>query len=522
GSISLDGVMLTIQADTTNTALEVTSIKLPVYRSFQELSDQRIHLSPGYIRYAELNYGDQVTVLEEKLYAARIRTTDGSIEGWVHKDYLKSSVMNQTWLVKEMRNVRSGPDTTFPVIRTLPDHSKVYVLDYNAGTNFYLIQTDNGLQGWIYGLYIDYKEGNNLIQYEFDKEGAVTNKITIFTPLNTVANITADEINRFINFKTGGATTLMTGMGSAFIEAQNVSGLNAVYLLAHAGHETGWGKSGIVQNKYNYYGIGAIDSKPMEGAYGYTSPYNGIVAGAMWINRSYVSRDQYQTNYAFPQPTLDNMRFDNSWHQYATDEAWASKIANFAKEFYDFTFKNGEVLKTGWIQNESGKYYFDEKGRMLTGTHTISGMTYHFFANGFLSWNWQYLSGKWYVVQPDGSYFKGWILDRGKWYYLNQKGEMQTSWAFVNGKWYYLNSDGSMATGWVNPDGKWYYLNPNGDMATGWVNPGGKWHYLNPNGDMATGWINPDGKWYYLYSNGHMAVNTNIGPYRIGPTGAML
>jgi glucan-binding YG repeat protein len=520
--VDTGSVMLTIQADTTSTQVQVTSIKLPVYRSFEELSDYRIHLSSSYTRYAELNFNDSVTILEERLYAAKIRTADGSVEGWVHKDYLSSNGTSQTWLVKEMRNVRQGPDTTYPIIGEIPDHSKVYVLDYNAQTNFYLIQTEKGVQGWIYGLYIDYKEGNNLIRYEFDKEGAVTNKITIFTPLSTVANVTADELNRFIDYKTGGKKTLMTGMGSAFIEAQNVSGLNAIYLLSHAGLETGWGKSAIVQNKYNYYGIGAIDSKPMEGAYGYSTPTDGVVAGALWINRMYINRDQYQTNYSYPQPTLDNMRYDNSWHQYSTDEAWAVKVAQFATEFYDYTFKNGEKLKTGWIQEGTEKYYFDQSGRMLTGTHTLGGVTYHFMSNGYMRWNWQYISGKWYVVNPDGSYMTGWVLDREKWYYLHSTGEMVTGWAMVNGKWYYMNRDGAMATGWIFDGRHWYYLDRSGAMQTGWLYTGGSWYYLNINGDMATGWIFDGRNWYYLYADGHMAYNTRIGNYILGPSGAWI
>ncbi|MDF2858173.1 MAG: hypothetical protein K0Q87_4024 [Neobacillus sp.] len=535
-------VVLTIQADTKQTEMHVTSVKLPVYRSFEELSDYRIHLGEGYERYAELNYSDKVTILSVEDYGAEIRMADGRV-GWVHKDYLSSDVMNQTWLVKEWRNVRKGPDTSTEIIGEIPDHSKVYVLDYNGLTNFYLIQTEEGLQGWIYGLYIDYKEGNNLIKYEFEKEGTVTNQITVFTPLNTVANITANELNLFINYKTKGQKTLMTCMGSAFIEAQNVSGLNAIYLVAHAGLETGWGVSGIVNNKYNFYGIGAIDSMPMEAAKKFMTPKDGIVAGANWINQMYVSRDQYMENYAYPQPTLDNMRNDNSWHQYSTDEAWAVKVANIAKEFYDFSFKNGEVLKVGWVPEGSEKYYFDISGRMLTGAQMIDGKKYHFKLNGYLSMNWQLIDGKWYMINPDGTYKTGWLLDSGKWYYLNHLGVMQTGWELINGKWYYLNHPngsmrtgwqlisgkwyflnkaGDMKTGWFYSGGKWYFLNSNGDMQTGWLYNGGRWYFLKGNGEMQTGWLLNGGKWYYLYSDGSMAKNTTISGYKLNSSGAWI
>jgi beta-N-acetylglucosaminidase len=72
----------------------------------------------------------------------------------------------------------------------------------------------------------------------------------------------------------------MTNMGAAYLKAQKETGLNAIYLLAHSVLETGWGSSSIVKAKYNFYGIGAIDSRTDEGAYNYDTPEGGIIAGA--------------------------------------------------------------------------------------------------------------------------------------------------------------------------------------------------------------------------------------------------
>jgi beta-N-acetylglucosaminidase/RNase P/RNase MRP subunit p29 len=330
---------------TSQNAKFVSAVKLPVYRSLDELRDYTKHLTyynPSYTRYFELGYGDIVYVLEESLYAARIRTQDGRI-GWVHKDYLENNLMDDYWLIKEARTLRSDSSSTASAIGTVPAGSKLKVLKYvktpgTTYTEWYYIQTESGQRGWIWGaISPDGNSGYNLIKYEFDKVGKTTNQLSIFTPLNTKATVTADQINSFINYKTQGKTTLMTGMGYAYLEAQEQSGLNAIYLLAHSGLETGWGTSAISKNKYNFYGIGAIDSKPAEGAYDYTTPEGGIIAGAIWISENYVIRswdtDEYLPYY---QPTLDNMRYDNSWHQYASDEAWAVKIGYFMQEFYNF------------------------------------------------------------------------------------------------------------------------------------------------------------------------------------------
>ncbi|WP_317851443.1 glucosaminidase domain-containing protein [Neobacillus bataviensis] len=461
--------------------MSVFVTELPVYRSFEELSDFRIHLDPNYQQYAELKFNDKVTFLSQKDYAAEIQMADGRT-GWVHKDYLTSDLSKQTWLVKEWRNVRDNPTTPPTSGKIIPNHSKVYVLDYDPASNYFKVRTADGLlEGWIYGLYLkdeSYKPGagSNIIPYEFENEGKVTNNITIFTPLNTKANVTVNQLNEFINYKTGWKQTLMTGMGSAYLEAQNNYSVNAIYLLAHSGLETKWGTSDIVKTKMNFYGIGADDNQPAANADTFSAARSGIVDGAKWINENYISREKSNVDYPFSQPTLDNMRFNHSFHQYSTDQAWAGKIAQIAKEFNAFTANTG----------------------------------------------WKNLNGNWYFYNSNWTLAKGWLLTGGKWYYLNSSGVMLTGWQYINGKWYYLNPAGDMKTGWLDTGGKWYYLDQSGAMKTGWVSTGGKWYYMNNSGVMLTGWVKVTGKWYYLYNDGHMAANTTIGGYRLGKDGAML
>ncbi|MFF2448965.1 glucosaminidase domain-containing protein [Neobacillus sp. NPDC058068] len=487
------------------TNMKVTSIKLPVYRSFEELSDYQIHLKPTYTRYAELSYSDKVTILSEKDYAAKIRMEDGR-EGWVHRAYLNSDIKNQTWLVKKGRNLRAEADGSKPITGSIGDRTKVYVLEVSPDTKYYKIETvdEPKKQGWIYNWYLEketymtIKGGSNVIPYEFGKEGTTTNNISIFTPLNTKASVTANAINQFINYKTKWTNTLMTGMGSSYIEAQNKTGLNAIYLVAHSGLETRWGTSGIVANKYNYYGINANDLRPLTDAYDYSTKSSGIVAGAIFINQMYVNRDTFMKNALDPyeQPTLDNMRFNSNYHQYSADEAWASKIAQIANEFTAFT------TNTGWKSLDGKWYYFNNDWSLQTG--------------------WLQTGGKWYYLNQAGVMQTGWVQTGGKWYYLNSSGAMQTGWLSTGGKWYFLNPAGDMKTGWLSTGSKWYFLDSSGAMKTGWVSTGGKWYYMNSSGAMQTGWVLVGKKWYYLYSDGHMAANTTIGKYRLGKDGAML
>ncbi|MGG3563690.1 glucosaminidase domain-containing protein [Neobacillus rhizosphaerae] len=520
-------------ATNTATQMSVISINVPFFKENPNLvkSEQLVDLS----------FNAKVTVLEEVRNAAKIELEDGKV-GWVYKEYLSNDLSNQTWIVKKWRNLKDAPGFSSNVIGQIDDHSKVTVLGYDATTHYYKVQTmiDGKLQqGWIYGWYMDINDqprttdgGSNVIPYEFEKEGKVTNSISLFTPLDTFSNITANEINRFIDYKTQEPSSKMKGMGAAYIEAQNVTGLNAIYLLAHSGLESKWGNSDIVGTKNNFYGIGAVDFDPMANAHKFDTPSKGIINGANYIKNHYVSWDKTVEDPTYPfysQPTLDNMRFNSGYHQYATDPAWAGKIANIAKEFYEFTFANGEKVKKSWYKEGQNSYYFDQNGKMLTGKQSLDGKFYFFNDNGYLKTGWQNVGGKWFYVyvnvNGNGTYKTGWFLDKDKkWYYLNtQSGAMLTGWQYINGKWYYLNASGDMKTGWLFSGGKWYFLDQkNGDMKTGWLYTGGKWYYLNNSGAMQTGWIKLGGKWYYLYKDGHMAANTTVGGYRLGKDGAML
>lgn len=313
----------------------VNQYTLPVYRSFNELADFRQHLhfyNPSYVRYFELDFGDFVEILDTNRYGAHIRTTNNQM-GWVQYDYLVESVQNPLWLVKEARNMRIGPGTPYSVSGTVSAQARVRVLDYMSGSgtfrHWYHVQTSSGQQGWIWGARSSNNTESNVVRYEFNQENRQVDFLTPYTPLKSSSSVNAADINRFIAANTSG-TTLMTGMGQSFIEAANLTGLNPIYLVAHAAHETGWGRSAIAQQKYNYYGIGAIDSRPLEGAFDYDTPESGIIAGALWISRNYIHSDRHQ------QTTLDNMRNNKGSHQYATDEAWHVKIVEISQRFYRF------------------------------------------------------------------------------------------------------------------------------------------------------------------------------------------
>ena len=127
------------------------------------------------------------------------------------------------------------------------------------------------------------------------------------------SGLTAEQINDWIKAKVGSRSSVMIGMGRAFIQAENASKIRADALVAHAAHESGWGTSSIVKSKYNWYGISAYDRSPYSSAYNYNGPEAGIIDGAVWIANNYVYSQQWN------QYTFRKMRWNNGVHEYATD-----------------------------------------------------------------------------------------------------------------------------------------------------------------------------------------------------------
>lgn len=139
--------------------------------------------------------------------------------------------------------------------------------------------------------------------------------------------ITATQINNWIRAKAPNSP--FNGQGQVFIEAQNQSGLDARYILAHAALESAWGTSRIGRQYHNYFGINAYDSNPDNAKKSSNrSLQAGIINGAVWIKEHYYNRGQ---------KTLYAMNHDSNGHNYASDKAWGDKIANIMKGSERFT-----------------------------------------------------------------------------------------------------------------------------------------------------------------------------------------
>lgn len=143
--------------------------------------------------------------------------------------------------------------------------------------------------------------------------------IGIYTDLGDQLALNADDMNKLIDKWTEhmGKQSVLKGHGEAFIIASQETGLNPIYILAHAIEESGCGTSYLAVTRNNFFGINAVDSNPGKAYTMGDDVDEGVVAGAMWIKKNY-----YDRGYT----TLASMKAAG----YATNDSWSHNIASIA------------------------------------------------------------------------------------------------------------------------------------------------------------------------------------------------
>lgn len=140
-------------------------------------------------------------------------------------------------------------------------------------------------------------------------------------PLYTKTNYTGEQLDEYLAHISPDSPLI--GTGHAFKKAEEEYGTNALYLLAHAIHESNWGKSAIARDKNNLFGIGANDGNPYEDAWEYESYEEGILeaAEAFIVPRYFESSSSiYNGAHLGNKSTGMNVK-------YASDAYWGQKIA---------------------------------------------------------------------------------------------------------------------------------------------------------------------------------------------------
>lgn len=92
-----------------------------------------------------------------------------------------------------------------------------------------------------------------------------------YLSMRSTSNYSASEltniINNLLNNYGYGSSSVLYGTGSSFVKYQNSYGINALLAAAAAINESGWGTSNYAKNRYNLFGINAVDSDPDQATY---------------------------------------------------------------------------------------------------------------------------------------------------------------------------------------------------------------------------------------------------------------
>lgn len=111
--------------------------------------------------------------------------------------------------------------------------------------------------------------------------------------------------------------TALEGLAGAFKKAEENHGVNAVFLIGLAIHESDFGNSRLAKEKNNLFGFKAYDRSPYRSAQRFGSLSEGIDEVAGYLAKNYLRKDGKYYN---------GLSIRDIGKRYATDPRWAQGI----------------------------------------------------------------------------------------------------------------------------------------------------------------------------------------------------
>lgn len=241
------------------------------------------------------------------------------------EDITEEALTKRTFLVTTSVNIMKTADENSTSVATIPDKT-IIVPTHITSNNWYKV-TFNHSTGYIrVPSVIEVRTGDPL----------ATRDSYQFIDLRTPSPVTAAQIDNYIaNYvKLTGKPSVLSGKGNLFIKAGNDYGLNALYLAAHAIHESAHGTSHLSFGKFNLFGFGAYDASPYVAAHKFETVEQNIEYIAREMKTTYLSAGNWKHKgyyLGFSTKTLNNTRIDSVSEgmnfYYASDPEWGKKIA---------------------------------------------------------------------------------------------------------------------------------------------------------------------------------------------------
>ncbi len=262
------------------------------------------------------------------------------------KAFTEQAITKATHLITSNLNFRESADSAATSFGVIPQGTFV-VPTHKTSNNWYKI-VYGGKTGYVFGTYVQQVKTGAPVD---SREGYQ------FIDVRTQSNVTAAQINNYIQLGARGKPSVLTGKGQVFIDAGNKYGVNALFLAAHAVHESGFGTSTISLGKYNLFGFGAFDLAPFVGAYRFESIDANIQYIAQELKATYLNPANWKFkgyHLGYTTKTMSNTRINESSEgmnfYYASDEKWGFKIAQhmtnmlpFDKAYYSKATANTSI-----------------------------------------------------------------------------------------------------------------------------------------------------------------------------------
>ncbi|NGP44956.1 hypothetical protein G4V62_08285 [Bacillaceae bacterium SIJ1] len=307
----------------------------------------------------QADYSDVFTSWEEALELAEDEGAEAIYEGdkvvWISEGLAVSSGLTYIYAPSEDNKDGNGAQITYVAPGTemkllSPGEERVDVMlqGLDGSVNLhdvtlipaslvkeraYYTNEDGNLVHYLYinGSYVKYLYGEapsfiNEGDKAFSWDGYTFSDDTFyqyfsFMPLRSESAYSAEELDRYV--KEHKPESPLIGLGEVFKEAEDTYEVNALYLLAHAIHESNWGTSTIAREKNNLYGLRAYDVNPNENAMAFESMEANIDFAASYVSERYLT--DAEGTY-FNGEYLGNKKGGMNV-VYASDPYWGQKIA---------------------------------------------------------------------------------------------------------------------------------------------------------------------------------------------------
>jgi len=259
----------------------------------------------------------------------------------------ETKIADTTYLTTDNLNLRTMADPNSTLLATIPKGT-IILATYKVSNGWYKVQYGSKT-GYVNGSYIKQVTTGAPLQNRDSYQ---------FIDLRTKSPVTAKQINDYIAkyVNATGKKSVLTGKGQAFIDAGNKYGINALYLAAHAIHESAYGTSMIALAKNNLFGFGSYDDAPFLASYKFASVDLCIDYLAREIKSTYLNPNNWKFNgydLGFSTKDMNNTRIDANSEgmnfYYASDPNWGKVIAQHMQNILPYDkayYKNAAVNST--------------------------------------------------------------------------------------------------------------------------------------------------------------------------------